>query len=68
MIIKLLGMGFKGYLKDRFNIFDGLIIILSIADLTLQFYSESSGSKVSGGGAISAFRVLRLFRILKLVK
>ena len=35
MIVKLIGMGIKGYLKDRFNIFDGIIIILSIADITL---------------------------------
>ena len=70
MIIKLIGLGIKGYLKDSFNIFDGIIIILSIADIALQYaFSDANQSiKISGRGAISAFRVLRLFRILKLIK
>ena len=70
MIIKLIGLGIKGYLKDSFNIFDGIIIILSIADIALQYaFNDANQSiKISGRGAISAFRVLRLFRILKLIK
>lgn len=32
MVIKLIGLGFKGYIIDAYNIFDGIIVILSIID------------------------------------
>jgi len=36
LILKLVGLGIKGYLKDKFNIFDLLIIILSIIELIVD--------------------------------
>ena len=65
MIIKMIGFGIRGYLRDRFNIFDCLVVIISIADITISFTFEFN---VEAGGAISAFRIFRLFRVLKLVK
>lgn len=54
-------------MRDSFNIFDGSIVILSLAEIVL---TASNYSDVSGGGfaAISAFRSLRLFRIFKLAR
>lgn len=60
----MVGLGFKGYFSDWFNIFDCFIVIVSVADLALSF----SGSSGSGGGAISAMRGFRLLRIFKLAK
>jgi hypothetical protein len=37
MLIKLFGMGPKNYVRDSFNIFDSLIVVLSIADVCLSF-------------------------------
>jgi len=37
MLIKLLGMGPKNYIRDSFNIFDALIVVLSVADVCLSF-------------------------------
>ena len=37
MIVKLLGMGPKNYIRDPFNIFDSIIVSLSIADVCLSF-------------------------------
>lgn len=65
MVIKLLGFGVKGYVRDRFNIFDGLVVVISIADITV---SSAFQFNVEAGGAISAFRIFRLFRVIKLVK
>lgn len=65
MILKLIGLGIRGYCADRFNIFDGVIVILSTIEVIL-FYSGTSGP--STGGAISAFRALRLLRVLKLAR
>lgn len=67
MLIKIFGLGPKGYVRDSFNIFDGSIVVLSLAEIVL---TASNYSDVSGGGfaAISAFRSLRLFRIFKLAR
>jgi hypothetical protein len=32
MVLKLLGLGFKDYLRDGFNIFDALLVILSLVE------------------------------------
>ena len=32
MIIKLLGLGFKGYARDANNIFDACLVIISLVD------------------------------------
>ena len=63
MILKLIGYGFRYYIKDRFNIFDAIIVILSVVDVALSFTSSNLG-----GGAISAFRAFRLLRVFKLAK
>ena len=35
MVIKLTGLGFKNYIKDRMNIFDAIVVVLSIIDFVL---------------------------------
>jgi hypothetical protein len=64
LTIKLTGLGFKEYVKDKFNIFDGSIVCISIAEKII----ESIGIKSSTGGAISALRAVRLLRIFRLAK
>ena len=66
MIIKLLGLGFKGYARDANNIFDACLVIISLVDyIILQIPSLSMGSS---GGALSAFRSIRLLRVFKLAR
>lgn len=65
MIIKILGFGPKGYIRDRFNIFDAIVVIVSIVDTTVTSVLEY---EVNVGDAISTFRIFRLFRVIKLVK
>lgn len=42
MLIKLLGMGPRNYIRDSFNIFDSLIVILSVGDVCLSFLVQSN--------------------------
>lgn len=65
LIIKVIGFGPKLYVKDRFNIFDAFITILTIAENILDLSMTSS---FTSGGAISGFRAIRLFRIFKLAR
>ena len=64
MVIKLIGLGFKEYARDSFNIFDASIVILSIIEIAL----EASNVTLSTGGAFSAFRGIRLLRVFKLAR
>jgi len=66
MIVKLMGLGVKGYAKDRFNLFDCLIVVVSMLEILL--YQANLAKSVSSGGAISAFRAIRLLRVFKLAR
>lgn len=37
MIAKLIGMGPKVYIRDRFNIFDAVIVSISIIDVVVSY-------------------------------
>ena len=65
MLIKIFGYGVLPYFRDGLNIFDTLIVVVSILDIAL-----STANVFSGGGlvALSAFRTLRLFRMFKLAR
>jgi hypothetical protein len=63
MGIKLVGLGVKAYLSDSWNVFDGLIVIVS----DIEFISSLAASSKESGGAISAFRAFRLLRVLRLL-
>ena len=65
MLLKLIGMGFKGYTKDHFNIFDGFIVILSTIEIIV---SRSVSNTFVEGGALSAFRGFRLLRVFKIAR
>ena len=65
MLIKLLGLGFSGYCRDRFNIFDAAIVLISTIEVAI-FYSSSGGG--GSAGAMSAFRGFRLLRAFKLAR
>lgn len=64
MIFKLIGFGVKNYVKDRHNIFDGLIVIISLVDFSLTISLETN----SAAGSMGVLRALRLFRVLKLAR
>jgi len=64
MIIRMLGLGIKEYAKDRFNIFDASIVIVSMIEIAM----DEAGITLSNAGAFSAFRSIRLLRTFKLVR
>ena len=37
MIIKLIGLGFKGYAADRFNLFDCFIVMVSLVENVMEW-------------------------------
>tara|TARA_A100001015_G_scaffold58232_1_gene64128 strand:+ start:1617 stop:2252 length:636 start_codon:yes stop_codon:yes gene_type:complete len=67
MVIKLIGLGFREYVRDSFNLFDAFVVVLSLVDMitTAALMSEDSSSPT---GALSAFRGVRLLRVFKLAR
>jgi len=64
MVIKLFGLGFKEYSRDSFNLFDAVVVILSLVEVVM----ETIGTGDSAGGAFSALRAVRLLRVFKLAR
>ena len=61
MCLKLHGLGAANYIKDGYNIFDAVIVIISLIDYTLTAIMTDTESS-----ALKAFRALRLLRMIKL--
>ena len=56
-VLKLVGLGMRGYFSDKANWFDFVLVTASVVEL---FFSDSS--------ALSAFRAFRLARVLQLAR
>ncbi|KAJ1455949.1 Ion transport protein-domain-containing protein [Pelagophyceae sp. CCMP2097] len=63
MVLKVAAMGPRMYTADSFNCFDGTIVIIGIISMVLALLEFNFG-----GGAVSALRCARVFRIFKLAK
>lgn len=57
MIIKVFGLGIKDYLRDGFNIFDAIIIIVGL----LEYFGIGNKSVT----VLRSFRLLRIFKIVR---
>jgi voltage-dependent calcium channel T type alpha-1I len=62
VVLKVIGLKVKGYVADKFNIFDAIIVLVSIVEMFIV--SDEGGE----GGAFSALRAFRLFRIFKIFR
>mmetsp|Transcript_12187 Transcript_12187/g.18831 ORF Transcript_12187/g.18831 Transcript_12187/m.18831 type:complete len:342 (+) Transcript_12187:637-1662(+) len=65
VILKLIGLGVRGYSSDTFNLFDAFIVMVSLMEMALAAGDEGGGD---GSGAFSALRAFRLFRIFKIFR
>ncbi|CAH1388868.1 unnamed protein product [Nezara viridula] len=63
MFFKVIAEGPFGYISNGFNVFDGVIVVLSVVELGQTFLGEREGSS-----GLSVLRTFRLLRILKLVR
>lgn len=69
LFIKLSALGFKKYVQNYFNIFDAVIVCISIIEFSISLTTSeggtTSGSKIS---AFRALRILRMFRVLRVTR
>nr|XP_047135702.1 voltage-dependent R-type calcium channel subunit alpha-1E isoform X2 [Hydra vulgaris] len=57
MLLKVFALSFHGYCKSRFNVFELIVVILSIFDITTRL-----------GAGVSVLQCLRLLRVFKVTK
>jgi len=58
LVLKFIFFGPKDFLKDRYNLFDVVVVVFSLIEIPLEFFLPTAN--------FSVFRVLRLLRVLKL--
>eukprot|EP01083_Nonionella_stella_P223911 797481_1 len=68
MAIKLVGFGWHRYVADSFNIFDAILVTLSILEVILDEVCQLGECHTVSGGGWSAFRAVRLLRVFKLAR
>ena len=66
MGMKIIGMGIVEYLKDSMNIFDSVIVSLSIVELFI--FGTGGGSSISAFRSVRIFRTFRVLRVSRLVR
>jgi Ion transport protein len=66
MLIKIIGLGVTHYIRDKVNIFDAIIVMLTVADSITDIVMTSTGNVQNG--TVSGFRAVRLFRFFKVAR
>ncbi|XP_049817444.1 voltage-dependent T-type calcium channel subunit alpha-1H-like isoform X2 [Aethina tumida] len=65
MVLKIVADGPFGYISNGFNVFDGVIVVLSAVEIFQKYTYDDEMHNDSG---LSVLRTFRLLRILKLVR
>ena len=64
MVIKIVGLGFREYLRDKHNWLDAFIVVSS----AVEYIMHVSGLEHLAKGSLTALRGFRLLRVLKLAR
>ena len=70
MVFKLIALGFTGYLKSITNVIDGVVVVISIIQTTVNLSRSNSAHSDAGGGlqSLTVMRMIRIFRIVRYLK
>lgn len=66
-IIKIISFG-KAYFKDNWNIFDFIVVIISIIGIIIDISPASNSSAGSKTTLLRTFKVVRIFRLINRAK
>ena len=64
LVIKIIGLGIKEYARDSYNLFDALVVVLSLVDIIVTAAIGDSNKT----DVLSAVRGVRLLRVFKLAR
>ncbi|TMW68744.1 hypothetical protein Poli38472_006212 [Pythium oligandrum] len=70
MALKFIGLGYKAWLTDRYNIFDAAVVVVSIAEVCLTPPEFIIGSRTESDpkNSFSGLRSVRIFALFKLAR
>jgi voltage-dependent calcium channel L type alpha-1D len=68
MFMKLVGLGFRLYARDKFNLFDAFVVTMGVLETIASPPSFLTDDTEPRKGAVSALRSFRLFRVFKLAR
>lgn len=69
--LKILGLGWNTWARDRYNRFDALVVLLSVTEMALSPPRMLTGAKLTGkskAASFSGLRSVRLFALFKLAR
>lgn len=66
-LMSLWGYGWS-YLSSYFNVFDGIVVVISVVELAFNFFTDSGENGGSAVSALRALRILRVFRVLRVTR
>ena len=66
MVLKIAGLGFKNYLKDRWNVLDAVIVLISRLDTFIEIFANKNDEELDT--ALKFLRLLRLLRMMKIAR
>lgn len=64
MIMKLIGLGYKQYFDDSWNVFDAFVVIATDAGIILNLFSAGA-SFSTAATVVRAFRIMRIIRLVR---
>ena len=64
ILVKFIGFGSKKFAEDKFNIFDAIVVILSLIEMIISIFWKKADAMV----IVGLFKALRAIRLLKLAK
>eukprot|EP00754_Rhynchopus_humris_P012755 Rhum_TRINITY_DN14303_c21_g1::Rhum_TRINITY_DN14303_c21_g1_i1::g.80076::m.80076/K21862/DSC1, NaCP60E; voltage-gated cation channel len=68
MVLKMVGLGLKGYFVDGWNRFDFTLVMISIPEVVIALKDSNFGGGDSGTSGVTALRALRAFRVTRLLR
>ena len=69
VLLKVVGLGLEEFARDRFNLFDAVVTVGSVAELSIQAVLEAAAETDTDLGVqLSALRTFRMLRTFKLAK
>ena len=68
MLLKWFAYGIYGYIKDLYNVFDCIVVSISVFEVIENFHFNISINDSSNSAGVSVLRTFRLLRIVKLIR
>lgn len=65
MGMKMFAFGIGEYLSDKMNLFDAVVVSLSLVEL---FFFSGGGSAISAFRSVRIFRTFRVLRVTRLIR